>query len=175
MLAYWVAFLAVVPGALMRSPLRKPGWLVIGTALSLFVGLRYQVGGDWDTYLTSYFYVASRLSLGQALLQSDPGYVLINWIATHAGLGVWAVNLFCAAAFCSGLVALCRRLPEPLLALVAAIPYLVIVFAMGYTRQAAAFGFVLWALTFLLDRRLLGFVLLMAVAASFHKTAVILM
>ncbi len=174
MLAYWVIFFAPVLGAVPRLRVTRLGWLLIATALSLFVGLRYQVGGDWGTYLHGYFYSASQMSFVQVLGREDPGYYLVNWIASHIGLGVWAVNLFSAAIFSTGLIALCRRLSEPLLALVVAVPYMVIVFAMGYTRQAVAFGFVLCALIYLLDRRLIGFIVLMAIAATFHKTAVIL-
>lgn len=174
MIAYWILFLVPVLGALPRLRVTRLGWLLLAAGLTVFVGLRYQVGTDWGNYLRLYFYPASQMSFIQALGSSDPGYVLINWAATHIGAGSWLVNLFSATVFSTGLTLFCRRLPEPVLALVVAIPYLVIVFAMGYDRQAVAFGFVLCALTYLLDRRLIGFIVLMGVAAAFHKSAVIL-
>lgn len=174
MLAYWVAFFVPVLGALPRLRVTRLGWVLIAASLSVFIGLRYQVGTDWGNYLRGYFYPASQMSFIQVLASSDPGYVLINWLAVQIGAGSWLVNLFSASFFSIGLIAFCRRLPEPVLALVVAVPYMVIVFAMGYNRQAVAFGFALWALTYLLDRRLVGFVVLLAIASTFHKSAVIL-
>jgi hypothetical protein len=46
---------------------------------------------------------------------------------------------------------------------------------MGYTRQGVAIGMVLLALVALSERKLLRFVVFMALAAIFHKSAVILM
>jgi hypothetical protein len=56
-----------------------------------------------------------------------------------------------------------------------AVPYLVIVVAMGYTRQGVAIGLAMLALVALSERKLLRFVLFVAVAATFHKSAVILL
>jgi len=80
-----------------------------------------------------------------------------------------------ALFFSWGLVVFCRRQPRPWLALTVAIPYLVTVVAMGYTRQGAAIGLVMVALVALVDRKLLRFALFIALAAAFHKSAVILM
>ena len=44
------------------------------------------------------------------------------------------------AIFAIGLVVFCRNLPRPWLALAVAVPYLVIVVAMGYSRQGVALG-----------------------------------
>jgi hypothetical protein len=55
------------------------------------------------------------------------------------------------------------------------VPYLVTVVAMGYTRQGVAIGLAMLALVALADRKILRFVVFMALAATFHKSAVILM
>jgi hypothetical protein len=73
------------------------------------------------------------------------------------------------------LVVFCRAQPRPWLALVVAIPYLVTVVAMGYTRQGVAIGLAMLALVALSERKLLRFVVFVALAATFHKSAVILM
>jgi len=46
---------------------------------------------------------------------------------------------------------------------------------MNYTRQGAAFGFVLWALIALQDGHIRRFAVLIVVAALFHKSAALLM
>jgi hypothetical protein len=71
-------------------------------------------------------------------------------------------------------VALARREPYPWLCLLLAIPYLIVVVAMGYTRQAAALGFVMIGLASMLNSgNVLRLVAWAAVGALFHKTAIV--
>jgi hypothetical protein len=113
--------------------------------------------------------------LQEALSEGDPAYSLLNWLAAETGLGVYFVNTVCAVLFAWGLVAFCRAQPRPWLALVVAVPYLVTVVAMGYTRQGTAIGLAMLGLVALSDRKTLRFVVFVVLAAAFHKSAVILM
>lgn len=178
---YW--FLFVVPAWLAMKHLRpvaNPGkrwgdwWRVVFVLLVLMVGLRHEVGGDWLTYI-DHIQSASYVTLLGALSQGDPAYSLLNWLAAKSGLGPYFVNTVCAAIFSWGLVVFCRAQPRPWLALVVSIPYLVTVVAMGYTRQGVAIGLAMLALVALSERKLLRFVVFVALAATFHKSAVILM
>jgi hypothetical protein len=141
--------------------------------MTLMIGLRYEVGGDWEPY--EYIFKRAGLrTLEQSFVQSDPGYVVLNWMVQQVGAGVWLVNLVCGALTVWGVAALARREPQPWLALLLAIPYLIVVVAMGYTRQAAALGLLMVGLAGLLRTgsipRLLFWT---ALAALFHKSAVI--
>jgi hypothetical protein len=89
--------------------------------------------------------------------------------------GIFGVNLFGGAIFAFGLVIFCRRQPRPWLALAIAVPYLVIVVAMGYSRQGIALGLAMLGLVALSDGSVLRFVMWMALAATFHKSAVVLL
>ncbi len=142
--------------------------------LTLMIGLRHEVGGDWRTYV-EHITNASYQTLGEALNTGDPAYNLLNWIAAKTGLGAYFVNAVCALFFSWGLVVFCRAQPRPWLALLVAVPYLVTVVAMGYTRQGVAIGLAMMGLVALTERKLLRFVLLVVLAATFHKSAVILM
>jgi len=137
------------------------------------IGLRHEVGGDWWNYLGHIEMVAAPLQ--EALSEGDPAYSLLNWLAAETGLGVYFVNTVCAVLFAWGLVAFCRAQPRPWLALVVAVPYLVTVVAMGYTRQGTAIGLAMLGLVALSDRKTLRFVVFVVLAAAFHKSAVILM
>ncbi|ROO26351.1 EpsG family protein [Salinisphaera japonica] len=175
MIAYWVVYLAASFLAIARLRVSALGWGLIVTGLTVFVGLRYQVGGDWDSYLYYLVRVANSSSVTEILGYKDPGYQLLNGLSFTLGFDVWFVNLVAAAFYSVGLVLFIRTLPDPKVALAVAIPYMTIVMAMGYTRQAMAFGCILWGLTYLRERRLLGFVALLALGTTFHKSAVILM
>lgn len=142
--------------------------------LVLMVGLRHQVGGDWENYLEHVESAKYQTLLG-AVNTGDPAYSLLNWLAAKTALGIYFVNTISAAIFSWGLVVFCRAQPRPWLALVVALPYLVTVVSMGYTRQAVAIGLAMLGLVALSELKLLRFVLFVALAGTFHKSAVILM
>jgi hypothetical protein len=139
------------------------------------IGLRFEVGGDWFNYIEIYEEVRF-LNFASALFleRSDPGYSLLNWIGHQLGVGIWLVNLVCGFLLMWGLIKFAADQPEPWLVLLLAVPYLIIVVGMGYTRQAAAIGFVLAALSAFSNRRLGVFAVYMVLAATFHKSAIII-
>lgn len=172
MTPYWLLFffplLACVQGP--RRPWTTwQSWL-IGIALVLFIGLRHEVGGDWFNYLP-YLSRASGHSLSEVLAWGDPGFNALNWLFASQSWGIYGVNLVCSAIFSAGLVLFCRAQPRPWLALCLAVPYLVIVVAMGYSRQAVAIGFIMPGLLALERGRLWLFLVSIAAAATFHSTA----
>jgi hypothetical protein len=140
----------------------------------VMIGLRYKVGADWDEYSTIYLRTGP-LELPEALKLGDPAYQLLNWVCYQAGLGIWAVNLICAAIFGWGLYRFCQVQSLPWVAAAVAIPYMVIVFAMAYTRQGVALGILLAGLSKQIrGASILNFAFYTLIAAAFHKTAVMM-
>jgi hypothetical protein len=137
--------------------------------------LRYKVGADWDSYEFLFSY-AQYGRLGRLLTLGDPGYQFLNWIVQWADGSLWIVNLICGSIFAWGLYRFCMAQPNPWLCFVIAVPYLVIVVAMGYSRQAVAIG-ILMAGVAAIKRgaSVLRFAGYVAVAALFHKTAVVIL
>ena len=147
---------------------------LVVTLIGLLIGLRYEVGGDWSSYL-GYLESATYLGFYDIPTAGDPGYILINWLTVQIGGDIWLVNLTCAGLFCFGLLEFCRMQPRPWLALAVAVPYLVVVVAMGYTRQGVAIGLSMLGLVALARQgSTLWFVFWVVMAATFHKTAVLL-
>ena len=178
MLPYWLMFL--VPALAVLMPWRLPerqsrcAWLVVGSAFALMMGLRDEVGGDWGTYLPI-FHDTALGTFGEAIGRGDPGYHGLNWLVERGGGDIYIVNLLCAAVTMWGTVVFCRRQPNPWLALLVAVPYMLVVVGMGYTRQAVALGFALLGLAALGDGRVRTFVIWVAIGALFHKSAVLLL
>jgi len=153
-------------------------WLLLILVLTLFIGLRVEVGGDWFSYIRLYAFVSTLGSFLDAepalLIGGDPGYLFLNWLSARLNWGIYGVNLICGLIFSFGLALFCRTLPRPLLALTVAVPYLLIVVGMGYTRQSAALGIVFLGLIALAREKKLYFFVLVVIAVTLHKSAIIL-
>ena len=188
MILYWVLFLVPAFLALLESK-RKPHpvsgsyevsfnlgifcWMLV---LTFFVGLRHGIGGDWLNYVIIYYGI-----IGVELIdifsntRDDPFYTFLNWFAAANNLSIYFVNVVCAFIFALGLTTFCQNLPRPWLGLTVAVPYLVIVVSMGYTRQAMALGIALFGLIALARQRILLFTVLIFLAILAHKSAILLL
>lgn len=179
MLPAWLAAQEPNPCLLTNAPAKgtrriTPAWWLIMLSVAMLVGWRHQVGGDWFNYLNNYQSLASA-SFDSAWWSSDPGYRLLEWTSLHMDWGIYGVNLMGATFFSYGLVRFCLSLPRPWLALAVAVPYLVIILGMGYTRQGIALGCIMAGLVSLGQGRVLRFVVWAVLGATFHKSAVLLL
>lgn len=186
MIIYWLMFLLVAGSAVvvdprsasiaygMQSTRLNGAWIFVWLVLTLLIGYRFEVGGDWFNYLR-HLQAANFSNVDSALTQSDPAYRLLNLLAARLDWGIPGVNVVCAFLFCAGLVFFCRGLPRPWLALAVAMPYMVTVVAMGYTRQGVALGLAMLGLVALTRSANPWFVFWVMFAAAFHKSAIILL
>lgn len=142
-------------------------WRGVFILFALMIGWRHEVGGDWLNYLLN-------MENPEIADYGDPANMLLFWLSTSLGGGIYLVNLISATLFSWGLLVFCRAQPRPWLALTVAVPYLVTVVAMGYTRQSVAIGLAMLAIIALGKGNTIRFVLWVALAAAFHKSAVIL-
>ena len=149
----------------------RPAWLVGALLIIVMVGFRYEVGADWEQYGFIFSY-AGQLPLWRAVSFGDPGFQALNWSVRYLGGEIYWVNLACAMLFTWGLYRLARVQPYPWLAVLVAVPYMILVVSM-YTRQAAALGILMAGLAALVrGGSLARFVIYVGVAALFHRTAI---
>lgn len=182
---YWFVFSLASMAALASSPRMRmrrdgtrdiqldPTWIAVIVGLTMMMGFRYQVGGDWFAYIRM-FEEVHFMTFEEAAVRGDPGYWLLNYFVAQAGGTKVAVNLWAGLAFSTGVVIFCRSLPRPWLAFAVAFPYLILVVGMGYSRQGIALGFVMIALVALGRGRFFWFILWMMTAVLFHKTALVM-
>jgi hypothetical protein len=182
MALYWFLFLVPALWAISfsrprytppRSALQIVLWSITLLGLTITIGFRHEVGGDWGHYLT-YLDLARSFTLNEAMRFGDPAFTLLNWVSANVGGGVYFVNVICGLLFSLGLVSFCRQLPRAWLSIAIAMPYLVLVVGMGYTRQGVALGIVMWGLTALYTGKKWRFVLAIGLAGLFHKSAVVI-
>lgn len=136
----------------------------------MLTGFRFEVGGDWYNYLDIFNNIRRR-GFVDAVTQTDAAYGFLNWLAAEQGWGIWFPNLISAIVFTWGLIALARQQPNPALALVVSM-YLIILVGMGFTRQAAALGFVMLAIVQYSRGATVRMLAYLALAAAFHASAV---
>ncbi len=159
-----------------RKSLKKMQFLfagLLGAYIFLLIGSRFEIGADWSNYL-EILYSTEDSNLLEAISIRDPGYMLVNYVSNKSGLGILGVNLVCASIFTIGLLRFAFSLPRPLLAIVISIPYLVIVVGMGYSRQGAALGFIFFSIPYMRTDETRKFLAYIALAAMFHKPAILL-
>lgn len=182
MIAYFLVFSALVASSIYRLGIFNPqlgrrnerfpfGFMIF---FIFFIGLRYEVGGDWFSYAYMIEDVRNE-SLSDAIFLKDPGYAFFNWLSAQFFDSVYFVNFVCAAIFSWGLVRFAYKIGDASLVILIAFPYLIIVVGMGYTRQAAAVGFIMLAIVEILDRRLVAFIAYVILASLFHKSAFIIL
>jgi len=178
MIVYWFIFAFPVFAALYplrtHQSLRRIIWTLFGAALTLLIGFRFEVGGDWRSYFQFYSRIEN-MSIRQVLSEKDIGYSILNWLVGQIGGEIYLVNLICGLIVVTGVISFSRRQPLPWLSIVVSVPYMIIVVAMGYTRQSAAMGFELLALVALMDARIQRFFALVVCGALFHKSAIVLL
>lgn len=161
------------PTAAAMMTVRRVGVLffMIAILFWLMIGLRFDVGPDWDNYLRIY-----NIEKDQGFLQletnMETGFGILMWFASVTGGGIILVNLVSAAVFCWGIFTFAKKCYEPFLAVAIATPYLAIVVAMSATRQAISIGLVAFLFATWNDRTLFARILLIFVASLFHLSAI---
>ena len=178
MLSYWILLAAPVVSGMapyrLHGRAQKVAVWIGAILLTVVIGLRYRVGCDWFNYIVS----MDQLNFtgpGEAIASAtDPGYGLLSWVCLKLHLDMYGINFFCAAIFCWGLFTFASKQPLRWLTIVIAVPMLIVVVAMGFTRQAAAIGFLMLAFAAFSEKSLLRFLIFVALATTFHKTAVIM-
>lgn len=179
MLPYWLIFCVAAALSFPRTPDRPNPFywgvtFAFAAVLVVFMGYRYEVGADWISYEFIYRAV-STYPLADAMQVSDPAYIFVNLVVSWFGGSVWHVNLICCAIFIYGLFRLCFTLPNPYLGIATAIPYLLIVVGMGFTRQATAIGCIMVALANYRGNLRFPTLAWLILAVTFHKSAIFML
>lgn len=155
---------------------RRPriSMIIVMALLWLMVGLRFQVGSDWNSYVHMYNLREGK-DVWSLLNDQEIGFRLLIFVASATGGGVVLINIVSAAIFSFGLFKFVMRCLEPFLALAIATPYLVIVVAMSATRQAIAIGLVLYLFATWEQRQTLSRILFILFSSLFHFSSIFLL
>lgn len=177
-ITYWFMFSLPLAMILLKGDFSatrfKGAWLAILFIFAVLIGYRHQVGGDWLAY-ARYVIEMKEASFVDAATHSDPGYFVVNWLVAQQDGTIHWVNTVCGIIVVVGLGYFARKQPLPWVGLGVAVPYLLVVVSMGYTRQSGALGFAMIALAALGEQRVRLFVFFVLCGALFHKSALLLL
>ena len=146
--------------------------ILIISILSIYIGLRDEVGGDWGTYYESYYIDKLNLSykdyLFNYILVKDPLFHLINFLGAKIFESYYFVNFILAFLFSYCLVQFSFSLSKPFFALLISFPVLIIVVAMGYHRQALSVAFFMLGLLYLNKNSFIKYSICIFIGSMFH-------
>lgn len=160
--------------ALLRIRGTRLWLLLVGLLYFVMMGFRFRVGMDWNNYIDLY-QQKEGWSLAKFLSSPEPGFGLLTWISVRLGWKIIFTNVVAAAIFCWGFFSVAKRCREPWLAVTIATPLLVIAFAMSGIRQAIAAGILFHLIAHWEARGTLARLLIVALASTFHFSAIFLM
>ncbi|MBJ6984218.1 EpsG family protein [Luteimonas sp. MC1750] len=151
---------------------RRISLFVVGAALVLFAGLRdRRIGTDTGTYIRHFHASESIDIVGE---RQDWGYYLLSWFARTLSESYAVLLLLIAVVvvvcYMTTITRVVRRYETAIYLFVALSVY---TFFFNGARQGIAAAICFLALPFLLERRLWPYIALIAVAATFHRTALI--
>jgi len=152
--------------------IRKAALFLVLIFFILIIGLRFEVGYDWNAYLFHY-HATKDISLLQALGTTDFAYAFINWVASNLDLGIVSVNLACAAIFIYATYKFLIHEPSITAFLISAVPTYIIVIGMGLTRQAVACSLILLSWHYIVTQRRNKYYCVVLIATLFHFSAAI--
>ena len=172
MIPYIIIFILIFTGIWFSRKNKIIFW-GLQFILILFIGLRHEVGCDWQNYLYMYGYNNSLDRLFPPL--SDFLYDFINFIANKLNLGIYFVNSFAATILIIGTFLYAKTKKYYPYLIIYSIPYLFFVVGMGYTRQAMAIGFLFISIYFLEKKKVVQGLFSIILAFLSHKTILILL
>ena len=181
MSVYWLLFSFTVLFSLspvrVEPNLRKILFFLFGLVLAILIGFRNEVGGGGIRYVTSAYGVDEGAIFpdDSYIFRGDYGYRVIHWISVQYLYGIYSTNFISAFFFTLGLIRFCRTMPLPWTAIAVSVPYMVIIIAMGYTRQSVALGFLMWGLVDLLNGKEKRYYAALLLGSFFHMTVLIML
>lgn len=156
---------------------RKIAVILAMLPMVILVGFRgLTVGSDTGNYYRTFTGIEWTSTLAEAFSRSrmEVGFVLYNYVLSHIGLDYLGFQVVSAVLVYTSLgVFLYRYSPNIWQSAFAFLSMRMMFGSMTTARAWIAVAIILWAIPALMKRRILPFVLLVAIAATFHFTALV--
>jgi len=172
MQTYIILALLFASNALLKNKyFNKYIQLLLMFLILIIIGFRYEIGGDWNEYLSFQDIISKRDWLD---FYTDPIYQIINKISYNLGFGIYGINFICALLGIIPTYLFINKNKNCNLALFICFTYFFCIIGMGYTRQFAATGLFIAALLLKHKGNFLTSILFMLFSIGFHSSSLFL-
>ncbi len=158
----------------MNDNLKK---ITIGSLFIFFLlilGLRFEVGGDWFNFLANYEQLDSGIWNDNIYFQaSEPIYDIVLKLSRTFDLSLAGLNIVLSFLLLSSIFLISFQFNNPLLAIIIAIPYILVVFGMGYINQSTAFAFIIFGIFYFLRNEQIKSLVFVLISIGFHYSAIV--
>ena len=145
----------------------------------IFIGLRYEIGCDWEQYkrmFERYEFIGIGNIFNRNLIGED-GYQMYQELGhifiTKISQNIYVLNLIYAILFTLPLFYFCSKLHRKYFSLLISYPYFVIVVGMGPIRQAACTSFLMLSILFISNKRYYSHVFITIISILIHQFSII--
>ena len=161
------------------KPLSIYSFIFLTILFTFFIGLRYAIGCDWESFKLFFDFSnctydnSCSLTPGQIqnVKSQGIGYRLLFIINTPFGGGYYSLNFVSSLLFVIPLLKFCANLSRPHLAILISYPYLITVIGLGTIRQSIAIAFLLLCIGQLKKYQFLNFYILNFFSILFHYSS----
>ena len=140
--------------------------------LIVIIGLRFEVGGDWNSYKYIYFRNLEYFDIKNIFFTRDPFFKLLNYLSQFIFLDYFGVNLITAiiVIFCIHKFSL--NMPDYWLSIHITIPVILFLMTMSFNKQAIALSIALLGFINLNKNNYLNSFFYFTLSTMFHFSAV---
>ena len=174
---YLNLFIAIISLKDLLAPkiLNKILFIILSIILIIFVGLRYEVGGDWVPYATIYYEAQFYNLINLINNQQDSLYYILNYFIAMSGFenGFVFVNIIISFFSFITFYKFINYNKLNFLSFVIFYPFIVIIL-MGFVRQSIALGFLFLILSNNLEKNQKKNLLFAFLASQFHYSGYLL-
>ena len=168
------------------KPLNLFSFIFLAIGLSLFIGLRNEIGCDWEGYKKIFELTNCIPNLGNNqcdfnsigntfdyLTFKEVGFSSLNFIVKKFGGNYYYVKYISSLFFVIPLLYFCSNLKRPFLAILISYPYLITVIGLASIRQSIAIGFLMVCITELKRNKFYTYYLYNFLGNIFHYSSII--
>ena len=142
--------------------------------LTLFVGSRVEIGGDWGTYLYNYYTNGENFDFFDFSIRSDWGFETLSYLFYYYDLPATYFLFFCSIINFCCLYIFLNKQPNKWLFLTISFPYLITVIYMGFVRQSLALSFMFLAINSSNENKTTKVLYYFILGFLFHKSSIII-
>lgn len=146
-------------------------WFLLYFFFLIFIGFRFEVGGDWNQYLKIFETFDTSSITNIFITRNEFGFNLIIFFVKTLNLEFVHFNFICSLIVLSIIFFYLSKQYDPFLGLVIIYTIFLIIFVMGFARQSLSASLIILSIYYLQKNRIILSYLIIFISATFHTSA----